>query len=231
MLVFISTEIKACFPLVCYFLNLLSFCLFIFWKYIALPWLSMTFTRIPWLSRPEIELVNSTTFQVFYDLYKPCVTKFFFAWNKGLSESTKTYFSELVKISGISKIHEIRYKCFSCWWSSRKRQETKFSHTEWGTWVRTRMLVSRSVTWVSFLFLKDSATVFSHPLVSCCLEFILEVCRHVFPVVFSPFLSTLTLWCWSNCQLSAVALSCGRQKMHSVCEKSSILYMQVIMTL
>ena len=52
----------------------------------------------------------------------------------------------------------------------------------------------------------------SHPLVSCCLEFILEVCWHVFPVVFPPFLSTLTLWCWYNCQLSAVALSCGRQK-------------------
>ena len=43
--------------------------------------------------------------------------------------------------------------------SLRKRQETKFSHTEWGTWVRARMLVSRSVTWVSFLFLPDSATV------------------------------------------------------------------------
>ena len=31
--------------------NSLSFCLFILWKHIAFPWLSMTFTRIPWFSR------------------------------------------------------------------------------------------------------------------------------------------------------------------------------------
>ena len=34
------------------FSNFLSFRLFIFWNHIALPWLSMTFTWIPWISRP-----------------------------------------------------------------------------------------------------------------------------------------------------------------------------------
>ena len=34
------------------FSNSLSFHLFIFWNHIAFPWLSMTFTWIPWISRP-----------------------------------------------------------------------------------------------------------------------------------------------------------------------------------
>ena len=59
-----------------------------------------------------------------------------------------------------TKMHSVCEKCFSCRLSLWKRHVTKFSHTEWETWVRARMLVSRSVTWVSFLFLPDSATVF-----------------------------------------------------------------------
>ena len=32
----------------------------------------MTFTKIPDFPGLEIEIINSMTFQVFYDLYKPC---------------------------------------------------------------------------------------------------------------------------------------------------------------
>ena len=34
------------------------------------------------------------------------------------------------------KWHSVCEKCFSCKASLQKRQEIKFSHTEWGTWVR-----------------------------------------------------------------------------------------------
>ena len=52
-------------------------------------------------------------------------------------------------------------KCFSCQLSLRKRLKMKFSHTEWGTWVRARMSVSRSVTWVSFSSLAGQCNSFS----------------------------------------------------------------------
>ena len=50
--VFIFTEWKSVFWLVCYFCNFWSFCPFILRKQIAFPWLSMTHTWTPWLSRP-----------------------------------------------------------------------------------------------------------------------------------------------------------------------------------
>ena len=72
-LVFISTKIKACFRLVCYFFsNLLSFCLlfsesiFLFHDF---PWPSLKFHDFAGL---EIEIINFMTFQVFHDLYEPC---------------------------------------------------------------------------------------------------------------------------------------------------------------
>ena len=71
---------------------------------------------------------------------------------KKTAQNNKAYFN-------LKTIQTAEQKCFSYRLSLRKRQETKFSHTEWGTWVRARMLVSCSVTWVSFLFLPDSATV------------------------------------------------------------------------
>ena len=52
VLVFISNEIKAVSNSPVMFSNFLSFRLFIFWNHIAFPWLSMTFTWIPWISRP-----------------------------------------------------------------------------------------------------------------------------------------------------------------------------------
>ena len=55
---------------------------------------------------------------------------------------------------GISELFNKEFNCFSCWlscWLSWL--------AEWGTWVRARMLVSRSAMRVSFLFLPDSATV------------------------------------------------------------------------
>ena len=51
------------------FSNLFSFCLFIFRKHMAFPWPSLEFHDFPGL---EIEIINSTTFQVFHDLYEPC---------------------------------------------------------------------------------------------------------------------------------------------------------------
>lgn len=69
-------------------------------------------------------------------------------------------------------------KYFSCQLSLQKRKEMKFSHTELGTWVWVRMLVSRSVTWVSFSFLTRQCKSFpTLPPLSkgVCLEFSRDV--------------------------------------------------------
>ena len=64
VLVFISTEIKACFRLVCYCLKFLSFA-FLFFENLLLfhdfPWPSLEFHDFLGL---EIEIINSMTFQV-----------------------------------------------------------------------------------------------------------------------------------------------------------------------
>lgn len=49
---------------------------------------------------------------------------------------------------------------FSCRLSMQKKQETKFSHTEWGSWVQVGMSVSPSVTWFSFSFLAGQCNSF-----------------------------------------------------------------------
>ena len=73
MLEYISTEIKACFWLVCYFFQFLkhlsAISIFLFHDF---PWPSLKFHDFPGL---EIEITNSMTFQVFHDLYEPWLYK------------------------------------------------------------------------------------------------------------------------------------------------------------
>jgi hypothetical protein len=45
----------------------------IFFFYLQIPWLSMTWNEIQWLSSLENEKSNSMTFQVFHDRYAPCI--------------------------------------------------------------------------------------------------------------------------------------------------------------
>ena len=111
-------------------------------------------------------------------------------------------------------------KCFSCWLSLQKRQEMKFSHTEWGTWVQARMSVSRSITWLGFSFLVGHCNSFpALPPLSGLLPRVYSWRVSTFWVVFSPFVDSYSVIIVMLIEVSIkCSLPCGRQNAFSVWE-------------
>ena len=100
------------------------------------------------------------------------------------------------------QVHAHSFNCFSCQLSLWKGQETKFSHTEWDTWVQARMLhCSFTHCHVSqFFFSCRTVQQFfppSHPFASYCLQFSRRQCSNVW-VVFRLLLTPIlwSMWCW-----------------------------------
>ena len=81
----------------------------------------------------------------------------------------------------------VLWRCFSCWLSLQKRQEMKFSYTEWGTGLKSEYQISHPVMWSSFLFscYKSWSSIDSfptHPTLFCLSAYSLMSCRWVWKI-------------------------------------------------
>ena len=107
---------------------------------------------------------------------------------------------------------------FSYQLSLRKRQEMKFSRTEWGLGKSQDNQMSHSVMWFSFCFLSYKATAFppSQPhaslSVSCFFDWAKCLC------------SVCNLCVVVKLSINAVAFLCGRQMAFSTCENIHTLH-------